>query len=295
MRHLSKDVARPTTTFPCKLSGPSHFPLIHSHRHSSLLAPLLLLLVVWHAVPAHADVESIADPDWYWRGIEKPEKAASIWNGDVEGGLLMTTGNTEQTSFTSRVDMKHELPRWRHSMLLQSRYTRQQGNTTDEYYLAATQLDYKISTVNYTFTRLGYENDRFSGYNYRASFAAGYGWRLWQNGQDFFDVSSGPGYRYSRLTEPDPDGRTVQQSPIVRFALEYQYHLSPDITFKQNMNTEISFHSGQSVSSSTTSLQSNLIGNFALKVSFALQNTSPTPADIRSTDTQTSLTLLYSF
>ncbi|WP_097458591.1 DUF481 domain-containing protein [Mangrovitalea sediminis] len=295
MKHLSKDVARPTTIFPCRPSWLSSLPVSYL-RHCLQLQPLAVLAVLMlHLSPANADIKSIADPDWYWRGIEKPEHPVSLWNGDVEGGLLMISGNAPSTSFTSRVDMKHELPRWRHSMLLQSRYTRQDGQTTAEYYFAATQLDYKISPVNYTFTRLGYESDRFSGYNYRSSAAAGYGRRLWQRGPDYFDVSTGPGYRYSRLSAPDAEGRTIQQSPIVRFALNYQYHLSPDVIFKQSMNTEVSFHSGQSVSTSTTSLQSNLINTFALKASFSVQNTSPTPSGIRTTDTQTSLTLLYSF
>lgn len=295
MIHLSKDVARPTTIFPCRPSWLSSLTLNRLRLRIPLQPLAVFALLVVHFSPASADVKSIADPDWYWKGIETPEKPVSRWNGDVEGGLLMTSGNAPSTSFTSRVDMKHELPRWRHSMLLQSRYTRQDGQTTAEYYFAATQLDYKISPVNYTFTRLSYESDRFSGYNYRSSAAAGYGRRFWQRGPDYFDVSAGPGYRYSRLSSPDVEGRTIQQSPIARFALDYQYHLSPDVIFKQSMNTEVSFNSGQSVSSSTTSLQSNLISTFALKAAFSLQNTSPTPSGIRSTDTQTTLTLLYSF
>ena len=107
----------------------------------------------------------------------------------------MLSGNTQQSTLTGRVDLLHELTQWRHSMLLESRLIKQNKVTIDEHYRVATQLDYKISPLNYTFTLLNFEDDRFSGYDYRASIAAGYGRRLWRNGEDYLDLLIGPGYR----------------------------------------------------------------------------------------------------
>ena len=252
----------------------------------------LLLLLYRHAF---ADLRVFADPDWYWKGAEEKPPPEDYWSGEVQGGLLVLTGNTRQTTMTGTVDLRHELPKWRHTLYLESDYTQQNQSTTAERYRGATQLDYKISRSNYTFTRLDYDHDRFSGYRYRASAAVGYGWRLWQRGEDFWDLSFGPGYRYSRLQEPDYRGNIVQQSPIARLALRFQYHISPHALFKEEMNTQVSTRTGEAVSQTTTSLQANLEGNFALKVSYKVENDSQTPPGVKNTDTRTSFTLLYDF
>ncbi len=262
-------------------------------RHGAGVLAILLLCAVWGR--ARADLRVFADPDWYWKGAEEKPPPEDYWSGEVQMGLLVLTGNTQQTTMTGTVDMRHELPKWRHTMYLESDFTQQNQTTTAERYRAATQLDYKISRTNYTFTRLDYDHDRFSGYQYRASVAVGYGWRLWQQGEDFWDVSFGPGYRYSRLEAPDYRGDLVQESPIGRFALRLQYHISPHAQFKEEMNTQISARTGEAVSQITTSLQANLEGNFALKVSYKVENDSQTPPGVKNTDTRTSFTLLYGF
>jgi len=265
----------------------------HSWRRRAGVLAILLLSAVWGC--ARADLRVFADPDWYWKGTEEKPPPVDYWRGEVQAGLRILTGNTKQTTMTGIVNLRHELPKWRHTLYLESDYTQQNQSTIAERYRAATQLDFKISRTNYTFTRLDYDHDRFSGYEYRASVAVGYGWRLWQRGEDYWDFSIGPGYRYSRLQTPDYQGNLVQESPIGRVALRLQYHISPHAQFKEEMNTQVSARTGEAVSQSITSLQANLEGNFALKVSYKVENDSQTPPGVKNTDTQTSFTLLYDF
>lgn len=257
-------------------------------------AVLVILLVF---IPqARADLRVFANPGWYWKGAkEKPEPPKNDWSGEVQAGLLVLTGNTQQTTMTTTVNVVHELPKWRNSLYLESDYTDLNGKTIGERYRGATQVDYKISDSRYTFTRLDYDHDRFSGFIYRASAAVGYGWRLWHQGDNFWDLSLGPGYRYSRLQSPDYRGDLVQQSPIGRLALRFEYHFTAHSSFKEEMDTQISARTREAVSRSTTSLQANLEGNFALKVSFKVEDDSQTPPGVKRTDTYSTFTLLYDF
>lgn len=217
------------------------------------------------------------------------------WEGAIEAGLVETSGNTEETTVSGEVDATRDWNDWRHNVLLQSRYAEQSGERTAERYTAGTQLDYKFNPNDFVFVRARYDNDDFSGYQFQASSAAGYGRRLWSEGESRFDLSAGLGYRYSKLDEPDPEEGDEEEDPIGRLAGDFRYQLSETAQFRQEAETEVSLDDGDAVTRSVTGLKANVNSAMALKVSYTVEHVSNPPADTEETDTITAVTLLYNF
>ncbi|MGM0450683.1 MAG: DUF481 domain-containing protein [Pseudomonadota bacterium] len=231
-------------------------------------------------------------------GLTMPVMAqeSDDWSGSVEAGLVEASGNTEETTISGEADVTRDWNDWRQNVLLQSRYAEQSGERTAERYAASTQLDYKFNPNDFVFVRARYDNDDFSGYKYQASTAAGYGRRLWSEGEDsHFDLSAGLGYRYSKFEEPDPDEGEESEDPIGRLAGDFRYRLSETARFRQEAETEVGLDSGDALSRSVTSLQANINSSLALRLSYTLEHDSNPPEDTERTDTITAVTVLYGF
>lgn len=112
-----------------------------------------------------------------WAAVAHGQQTSN-WSGDIEAVLVETSGNTEETSISAEADVTRSLANWRQNVLLQSRYTEQDGDRTAERYTVSSQLDYKVNPNDFLFLRGRYDNEDVSGYAFQASTAAGYGPRL---------------------------------------------------------------------------------------------------------------------
>ncbi len=218
------------------------------------------------------------------------------WEGEAELGLLVTTGNSEETNFKSRLGLKHETQEWRNIGEFRSAYTEAEEETTAERYGVEGETNYKFSENQYWFLRSSYEDDRFSGYDFRTSTTAGYGHRVWEMDEEsFLDLSAGAGYRFNKLDEPDEDGSDQEEEVIGRLAALFQFALSSNSLFRQEFSTEFGLDDNNTITESETSVQASVVGDLSLKASYRVVHVSDAPPDSATTDTETSLSLLYGF
>ena len=224
------------------------------------------------------------------------ESSASNWEGESELGVLITSGNTEETNIKGRLGLKHEVAKWRNTTELRSNYSETEDTTTAEKYRATFESDYKFAERQYWFVRAFYENDRFSGFEYQSSLTTGYGNRVWAEGKrSFLDLSTGAGYRFNKLEEPNEEGETDENEAIARFAANYNQALSETALFRQTLGTEVGFEDGDTVTESETSVQANIVGNLSMKAAYRVQHLSDPPEGSENTDTELSVSLLYGF
>ncbi|MBC6906224.1 DUF481 domain-containing protein [Saccharophagus sp. K07] len=234
---------------------------------------------------------------------------------DAELGVLLTSGNTESTALKGKLNLKQELESWRTKYVLEALYkedqleivengvARTEEQTTAEKYFASAQADYKLDNQYRSLFIFGsYEEDKFSGYDFQASIAAGFSDRLFQGTQSFFDYSVGPGISMSRTDEVrDANGVLVtdniyDESIMVRLAALYQYDFSDNAKFTQTFSSDVALEDGANTKSKAeTALIANINQSLAMKASFIITHNSEVPEDRTSTDRQTALTLVYTF
>jgi putative salt-induced outer membrane protein len=216
------------------------------------------------------------------------DEAPKPWKGNAELGIVKTAGNSTTQSITAGGGITYERDRWRHSGTVDIINTSSGNVTSAERYTATGKSDYKLNALSYVFGRLGYENDRFAGFDYRTTEVIGYGRRVINAGAVTLDLEAGPGARQTKLTN---DGSTNEA--IGRVAGNFAWKVSATATFTEDLSSDI----GQdtTVTQSITALKAQVAGNLAMKASLTLRNISTVPADKKNTDSETALTLVYGF
>lgn len=215
-------------------------------------------------------------------------QAVASWTGEAELGVVVTSGNTETQTINAKGKVVNESNQWKHTGTLEALNTADDERTTAEKYVLSAKSDYKFSEYKYMFARINYEDDRFSGYDYQVSEALGYGQRVIHEPDLSLDLEGGPGARQSKLKDGDSDNEA-----ILRLAANLVWKLSDSAEFSEDLSTEIGEEA--TITKSVTALKSQIAGSLAMKVSVTIKNTSDVPPDTEKTDSETALTLVYSF
>ena len=210
------------------------------------------------------------------------------WSGFGELGAVMTRGNTDAESINAKTRVRYEEEFWRHTLQLEALKRAEEGTTTAERYLGNFKSDWKFRPREYLFGVLRYENDRFSGYEYQASAAVGYGRRVIDTERTRLELEAGVGVRQSKVRDGERDDDT-----ILRGALFFERRLSENSRFGQDLlvqagqdNTEV-----ESVSSLTAAINDRL----AMRLSLTAKHNTDVPEDTEKTDTITAVSLVYNF
>lgn len=210
------------------------------------------------------------------------------WKGNVELGIVNTTGNTETETINLKAKAATETEMWRHTLTYESLKSSDQGVTTAERYAVNGQSDYKLDKKNFFFAMINYENDRFSGYDYRITEAIGYGRRVVDKPNLTLDLEIGPGARQSKLET----GKTENET-MVRGAGKLNWKISKTSTFTEDLSVDAGEDS--TVTKSVSALSAQINGSLATKITYTVKNISDVPPGVEKTDTELAVTLVYNF
>ncbi len=210
------------------------------------------------------------------------------WKGNVELGIVNTTGNTEPEHINVKAKAATETENWRHTLTYESLKSADQGVTTAERYTINGQSDYKLDKKNFFFAMINYENDRFSGYDYRITEAIGYGRRVVDEPNLTLDLEIGPGARQSKLET----GKTENET-MVRGAGKLNWKISKTSSFTEDISVDAGEDS--TVTKSVSALSAQINGSLATKITYTVKNTSNVPPGVEKTDTEMAVTLVYNF
>lgn len=214
--------------------------------------------------------------------------AENEWKGEAELGLVSTTGNTETQSLNVKMKAVNERDRWRHKLRFESLYGESANTTTAERYFASAETNYKLSELDYVFGIVNYEADRFSGYDYRASEAVGYGRRVIKQENLTLDLEAGPGARQSKR-----DDGTKTSEALLRLSGSLAWKINDHAALTEDLSSEVG--EDVTITKSVTGLKAQIDGNLAMKLTYTAKNTSSVPVGIKKTDTETAVTLVYGF
>lgn len=219
------------------------------------------------------------------------QENSQLWTTDIELGYVSTSGNSEASSLKARLESKREVDQWRYLIHFDSLNSEEDGERSAERYFLSNKLDYKFGERSYLFGFASYEDDRFSGYDWQAVAAAGYGYRIIEADNMTWDAEAGPGYRVSAVE--DDTIADDEHELILRASTKFQWLITDNATFEQELSTEVG--QDKTVSRSTTALKSTIIGALAMKLSYSVRYTDNVPPGTRHADTETAVTLVYSF
>jgi len=220
------------------------------------------------------------------------------WNTSAELGAITTSGNTVGTSVTGKIDARQELADWSNEYILAG-YFKDEEVTDDngekvrersaQRYSLSAKAAYKLlQDQDKLFALATHVDDRFGAYIRYSTIGVGYGTRTYASDTHTLDLEIGPGYfRGARSTGETESGMTV------RGAANLKWKLSENAQFSQNVTVERG--TSNIHSQAETALRTKINSTMQMKAAFNVRNDTNVPADKKNTDTQTSVTLVYSF
>jgi putative salt-induced outer membrane protein len=212
--------------------------------------------------------------------------------GQSELGYVQTSGNTKTQTLNAKLKINQNISAWENSYSLEALNASQGEQTSAEKYAAKAQGNRLLTAKDYAFGLLAYDDDRFSGFDYEATTAVGYGRKVIDQAKMKLSFEAGPGVRITQL--PDADQETES---ILRAAGNFEYGFTDTSKFEQTLSTEAG--EDRVISKSVSSLSSQIVGSLAMKLSVAAKNNSD-PAvllgqSLKKNDVETAVTLVYGF
>jgi putative salt-induced outer membrane protein len=214
---------------------------------------------------------------------------AAAWKGNAELGVLVTNGNTKTKNITAKGQVINDRDRWRHTVAAEILNSAESGHTTAERYFVSGKSDLKLNELSYLFGLVTYENDRFTGFDYRVTETLGYGRSVIKGPALTLDLEAGLGARQSKVKSTQED----QDEGLIHVAGNLGWKVSASSTFSEVLTSDIG--KDTTITKSVTGLKSQIVGNLASNISFTATHTSKVPAGVTKLDTQTGVTLVYSF
>jgi putative salt-induced outer membrane protein len=221
-------------------------------------------------------------------GAAQAQATGSQWGGEAELGIVSTGGNTQTQTINAKGKAVNERDKWKHELTLEALNSQDSKVTTAERYSASGKSNYKLSLLDYVFGLVAYEDDRFSGYSWRASEVLGYGRHVINNQTLQLDLEAGPGARQSKL-----DNGTDENEGLIRVFGALGWQLSKSAKFSEELGAD--FGDKATIAKSVTALKSQVNGNLAMKISHTVRYVSKVPAGIEKMDRETSVALVYSY
>ncbi len=226
------------------------------------------------------------------------EEIVKPWSTSAELGAIATSGNTKGTSVTGKIDSKQELEKWSNEYAFAAFYkedelTNANGDKVSEKsaerFFVSAKGGYKLDTDHAKLYVFGsYTDDTFGAYTKYALVSVGYGDRLYQDDSKTLEAEIGPGYYTGHTSDEFTENGTM-----IRAAATLNWKLSDTADFKQTLSVELGENNTRSGAESSVSARIN--GKMQMKAAFLVLNDSDVPVGKKKTDTQTSLTLVYSF
>ena len=216
------------------------------------------------------------------------EEDEGPWSGNVSLGYISTTGNTETTSYNSKFDVGWSENEWTHALSGAGNGADESERTTAESYRLGWRTDYNFTERDFIFGTVDWRKDRFAGVVEQLALAVNYGRTVIDRPDHILDLGIGVGFRDSDFA----DG-TSSNSAIGRGTLGYDWIWSETSAFEQDLIIEAG--SDNTYIESISAVRAQLVGAFALVLSYTIKYNTDVPAGTLKRDTQSAVSVEYGF
>lgn len=216
------------------------------------------------------------------------EEPKSPWTGKATLGYLATSGNTENSTLNTGIEVGFATGKWQHIANAAAINASENKVTTAEAYDLGWKTERNLSDKDFVFGRLDWRKDNFGAFDTQFSQTVGYGRRLIKTDKHLLNVEAGLGARQSETQ----DGLSENET-IFRGGAYYKWQFSETAEFRQDVTVESG--SANTYLVSDTAVSAKLVGNLALVASYTIKHNTDVPVLTEKTDTYTALSLEYAF
>lgn len=210
------------------------------------------------------------------------------WKGQVELGASRSTGRSDNLGVYGALGFERQGIDWRHNVTARADLQRSRGVSTTERVFASWQPSYKFGKRLYGYGLGQYEYDPIQGFDGRYTAGGGVGYQLVDAGPTRLEVEGGPAFRHTDRVGPEEYSNLA-----TRASVNFRWTIAPELELKQT--SALYLERGDSNASALTTLDARLFGPLKARISYDLRYESGEGAAPDSLDTQSRVTLVYSF
>jgi len=232
------------------------------------------------AAVAPPDAEPESPPDAAAETADAPPAdKPDGWTGKVAASAALASGNSENMAVGLLLDARREAGRIAHNLDGYVDFGRSNGVQNLKRWGAAYQLDYQFSERAYAYGRLSYDEDQFSGFDYRLFGGGGGGYFIRKSDAFTWKIEGGPGYQYS----PIDDTRAIQKEIAIYAGTELDWVIREGLKFEQDVKAVWTDPTTTFVS--LTGLSAALTEQLAAGVAYEVRYETNPPLGRQNTDT----------
>ena len=225
-------------------------------------------------------------------------EARADWMGKGEAGLVLANGNTDTKNANAKLELATTREAWKHAFGLAGVYAAADDLATGQRWEVYEQSDYNFSARSFWFGAARFADDRFSGFEYQATASTGLGRHFINNDRTKLTGAAGVGYKFFETRDTFDETGTVllQQGEtgnevVLRGTVDFSHALT-DTTKLLN---EFLVESGaeNTFVQNDIGIQVKITDVLALSAAYSVRYNSDPPLGFNSTDTLTTLNLVY--
>ena len=210
------------------------------------------------------------------------------WAGKATLGYLATSGNTENATLNTGLEVSYTVGNWVHLAEAFALNASENEATSAEAYELGWKSERRLTEHDFLYGRLQWRKDRFGGYATQFSQTIGYGRRLIDAEKHKLNAELGLGGRQSELQDA-----TEEDEIVYTGGLFYQWQFSETAEFRQSLTAEAGDEN--TYSQSVTAVSAKLFGDLALVASYTIKHNSDVPPQTEKSDRYSALSLEYAF
>ncbi|MEM6415875.1 MAG: DUF481 domain-containing protein [Pseudomonadota bacterium] len=211
------------------------------------------------------------------------------WEGNIAAGASSATGNSDNAAVSLNLDAERTFGRFTGILNTYLNIGEANDQLNQKRWGMSYKVDRSLKEKIYTFTRFSYDEDEFSGYDYRLFAGAGAGYFITKQERRKWRVEAGPGFRYS----PIDDNTEIEQEIAFYAATTADWEIREGIKFKEN--ARVTYTNLSSTFEATTTLSVPVWEQVTTGLSFYYRFETDPPFERENTDTVLSATLGYDF
>jgi putative salt-induced outer membrane protein len=216
------------------------------------------------------------------------EQEDDPWSGKATLGYLATSGNTENSTLNTAVEVGFTRGNWTHLVDAFAITASENEVTTAEAYELGWKSERKLSDHDFLFGRLQWRKDLFGAYATQFSQTVGYGRHLIDIDAHKLNAELGIGARQSELQNTIKENETILSAGAY-----YTWLFSETAEFRQSLSMEAGGEN--TYVESVTAISAKLFGDLALVASYTIKHNTDVPLLTEKTDTYSALSLEYAF
>jgi putative salt-induced outer membrane protein len=221
--------------------------------------------------------------------VQKPEK---LWKARLELGYTETSGNTDTTSFSGKLNFTHEARRDRYYLKAESLYSKDSGVETANRFSTEASWEHTISgSLFFTAITAGYLTDTYAGYNSRIYGGPGMGYDVIKTDDQHLKTLLSAIYYVDDYTGTDPDEDKYWSGQV---RVDYRLNITKGLVFKQNVEyTAKLSDTHKYFVDSGTSLEAAISSYLSMGLNYTVNYQNEPPPGVHDTDRKFMGTLIF--